>query len=862
MKTVMKLFAFFAIAAFALSACTKEPVVPSSPEMVNIIVKAVPESFSNPETKTYIDNTQTILWGQDEYMTIGVLAGESQVFATSAEAGANGKKEAFFSFSLTPGATADQYTYVGVYPASAVVNYNASPAYSDNDDATAFKVSLPSTQNATATSYDPSAYIMVAKPEPFNAIQTEWTASYRRATALNKVTLMNIPEDIVSVEFTAPEGVYMAGRRYINLATGESGNLYGDTRTETIEVKASLSGDSKVVWFTSWGVEIPVGKTFTIVAKSANKSYSRTLTVANNSITFKEGFLNTLKVNMASAEVEDLENYAGNYLIGSKPDSKWILMTPEKHSNNYFIKADTDVTVAPENVSFSDFSDVDDYIWTVSKVEGGYAIQSVKTGKYIALTSNGNAAYVSDDPMAFSLVITDDKKATVKSNEYTTRVLRYNSSNPRFAFYEGTQKDIYMIPAEIDTRPKAATPTFNPESGTVDANTEITISSETEGATIFYTIDGTNPTTSSTSGSTVIITEATTVKAIAVKEGYKNSDVATAVYSITGVSPKGTEENPYTVAEAIAAVDAGQGITDVYVKGIISKIVTAYNSTYGNVSFNFSEDGTESGNQFQAFRAVATSDSDFVIGDGVLMHGNLKKYNSTYELDAACTAADLVRVPTFTPSDNTVFDSNLSVSIAAAEGVTIRYTTDGTNPTDESSVYSTALSLTETTTVKAVAFKGVINSAMASATYTKNDPLAPIVLNADTDNFPSGYGTANAFTKYTLGDLNYMIQQVYVNGAKLQWRAAGNSNGTGTIYNNDAMPAGITSIVIVYNSSDSNKNHTVQIGSSANPSSTTAITPSISGNTYTFAGDGTSRYFVITNGSGAGYIDSITINFK
>lgn len=454
MKTFLKNFAPVLLAALAFSACNKETSVPANLEKVNITVKAVPEAFANPETKTYIDDTQTIIWGKGEYMTIGVLAGETTVFATSSEESADawdGEPEAYFGFSLTPGETAESYQYVGMYPASAAVNYNATPAYNNNDDATAFKVSLPSTQNATATSYDPAAYIMVAKPEPFDAIQTEWTASYRRATALNKVTLTNIPEDIVSVEFTAPNEMYMAGRRYIDLTTGESGDLYGDTRTETIEVKASLTGESKVVWFTSWGIEIPVGSTFKIVAKSAAKSYTRTLTVANKSISFKEGYLNTLKVNMASADVAELDNYAGNYVIGAKPESTWFLMTSE-NGYNYYAKANTSVTAAPDAVSYSDFTDVDDYIWNVSKVEGGYAIKSVKTGKYLDLTSDANQAHVSDIPVAFSLSIATDHKATVKSNTYTERVLQYNAGSPRFAFYKGTQKDIYMIPATLDER--------------------------------------------------------------------------------------------------------------------------------------------------------------------------------------------------------------------------------------------------------------------------------------------------------------------------------------------------------------------------------------------------------------------------
>lgn len=471
MNTLLKSFVPVFLAVLAFSACNKEQNVPTTPEQINITVKAVPEALANPETKTYIDNINgkpTIIWGKGEYMTIGVLAGETTVFATSSEGYADswdGETEAYFGFSLTPGETAETYKYMGMYPASAAIDYNANPAYNNNKNAAAFKVSLPSTQNATASSYDPSAYIMVAKPQDFDAVQNEWTASYRRATALNKITLTNIPEDIVSVEFTAPDEVYLAGRRYIDLTTGNSGELYGDTCTETIEVKASLSGDSKVVWFTSWGAEIPIGGTFKIVAKSTTKSYTRTLTVANKSLNFKEGFLNTLQVNMASADVADLVDFSGDYIIGAMPGNNWVLMT-STNTYDYYGKADTEVTTSPEKVSYNDFTNVDDYIWTVSKVEGGYAIKSVKTGKYVNLSVDDNKAHVSDSPVAFSLNIAADHNATVKSNVYTERVLQYNSGSPRFAFYKGTMKDIYMIPA-------VGTPslTFSETSKSVSAST-------------------------------------------------------------------------------------------------------------------------------------------------------------------------------------------------------------------------------------------------------------------------------------------------------------------------------------------------------------------------------------------------------
>ena len=136
-----------------------------------------------------------------------------------------------------------------------------------------------------------------------------------------------------------------------------------------------------------------------------------------------------------------------------------------------------------------------------------------------------------------------------------------------------------------------------------------------------------------------------------------------------------------------------------------------------------------------------------------------------------------------------------------------------------------------------------------------------VTITHNSKNFPTAYGTANTFTEYELEGYKFKIQQVYKNG-KMQWRASGNSNGTGTIYNTDIFPAAISSIVVEFDNSDSNKNHTLKIGDSANPTSGTSISPSKSGNTYTFDCSGKScNYFVLTNGTNAGYTQSVTINY-
>lgn len=112
----------------------------------------------------------------------------------------------------------------------------------------------------------------------------------------------------------------------------------------------------------------------------------------------------------------------------------------------------------------------------------------------------------------------------------------------------------------------------------------------------------------------------------------------------------GSENNPYTVAQAREAIDKGTVTQDVYVKGIVSKIVTPYNETYGNISYNISIDGSTTADQLQAYRGKSyngenfTSEDDIKVGDEVVIHGDLKKYNNTtYEFAADNQLVSLVR---------------------------------------------------------------------------------------------------------------------------------------------------------------------------------------------------------------------------
>jgi hypothetical protein len=89
-------------------------------------------------------------------------------------------------------------------------------------------------------------------------------------------------------------------------------------------------------------------------------------------------------------------------------------------------------------------------------------------------------------------------------------------------------------------------PNFNPRAGTYTSSQSVSISAATSGATIYYTLDGSAPTTSSPVYSSPIEVNATaTIRAMATKDGLDNSSVTSATYTIvpaiTGSEEPSTE---------------------------------------------------------------------------------------------------------------------------------------------------------------------------------------------------------------------------------------------------------------------------------------------------------------------------------
>ncbi|MFA6127554.1 MAG: chitobiase/beta-hexosaminidase C-terminal domain-containing protein [Bacteroidales bacterium] len=285
-------------------------------------------------------------------------------------------------------------------------------------------------------------------------------------------------------------------------------------------------------------------------------------------------------------------------------------------------------------------------------------------------------------------------KGTIYSGPITITV----TTTLKAMAYRSNYSDSYVATAlyTINLLP-VVNPIFTPVAGTYVGSQSIAISTETAGALIRYTLDGSTPTASNGTSYTgpVDITRNLTIKAYASKTGMANSSVVTASYTIKCVEPEfsplpGTYSGTPTITLSTATAGASiryttNGSTPTSTSGTLysSGITLASSATVKAIAYK-----------------TGMANSDVVSGDYVIQ--------------------SLVDAPDFSPAPGT-YNTIQSVSLTSTTlGASIRYTLDGTTPSESTgTVYSSPISIDATTTIKAIAYKaGMTASSVVTGTYT------------------------------------------------------------------------------------------------------------------------------------------------
>jgi hypothetical protein len=480
------------------------------------------------------------------------------------------------------------------------------------------------------------------------------------------------------------------------------------------------------------------------------------------------------------------------------------------------------LTLPPHSVTALDYttngtsSETQTAIPTISPAGGKYTLPVSVT---IADSTSGATIYYT----------TNGGTPTNSSQRYTGPITVSSTSTVQAIAAASGDANSAVASATYTITPVVSTPVLSPAGGSYSGAQSVTMSDATKGAAIYYTTNGSAPTSSSQKyNGPVTVSSSETLQAIAILAGYTNSNVASATYAIGSSSaglpnyPSGftstmlTHNGTATVANGALRLTDGQlnetgsawysarvsvaSFTSDFTFKLLNAVADGFTFTIQNDKsgtealggnraglgyagigksvalkfdlYNNSGEGPDSTGTYlngatPAMPAMDLSSSGINLHSGDVFHahvvydgntltlsltdtntgrvatrqfsinipatvggstayvgftGGTGGYSSTQQIltwtfsDAA--VPPIVATPTFSPAGG-AYTSAQSVRIAdSTKGATIYYTTDGSTPTNASTVYKTPLNVSSTKTIRAIAVAaGYTNSDIASVTY-------------------------------------------------------------------------------------------------------------------------------------------------
>lgn len=269
--------------------------------------------------------------------------------------------------------------------------------------------------------------------------------------------------------------------------------------------------------------------------------------------------------------------------------------------------------------------------------------------------------------------------------------------------------------------PGVPNPTFSPAPGSFTTPQSVTISDAMIGATIYYTVDGSLPTTNSAVySSPITLATTTTIKAFAAKAGMPRSAPVLATYTINLPTAP-----PPLFSPPPSTYSSTQSVTL---------------SNTANLAMYYTTDGSTPTTNSTKYAGAITVSQNTTIKAITAAYGYLTSpvSSAAYYIQAPA--------PTFSPMQGTYY-SALTVTVSdAVSGATIYYTTNGSTPTTSSTACANpcSVAVNGTTILKAIASGGGYTSS--------NVTVGSYTIAAATPTFSPAPGTYTSAVTVTITD--------------------------------------------------------------------------------------------------------------
>ena len=544
------------------------------------------------------------------------------------------------------------------------------------------------------------------------------------------------------------------------------------------------------------------------------------------------------------------------------PDNGWQHITwpflSQTNAQSAYDKFEANVT----NVQVEDRANT---LWFISAMDqlgyrtNDYMVTGNITGSVYRKDTNGKTVYTAEVWNA-----TDKTQTVAIKDKFGKQIGKANIGAKAFvSFNIDTEKQFELTQTATPTVKAKALATGKVTEDvtgkvTFDDTQLVELSCSDVDAKIYYTTDGTIPTTESKEYTgKILISSNTTLKAVAVKDGYLDSAYSATVFEIAGDTVS-SSDNLGLKKKATASSSKGANTADMILDGTtdtrwqadneaddewiqvdlgsvqaVNAVTINWEAAYAaKYEIQVSTDGKEWTTVAKENGMVGEITSSFVATKAryVKMQGVSRGTQYGYSIyEIQVFGAVQAKAPTITPVSGTYKGTQTVTMSTAVKGAEIKYTIDGATPTEDSATYEGPITVDKSVTIKAVTYrKGMLLSdpvqsdIIIEGTISLNKTEATVAignklqLSAITDQSVT-FSSDNAGVAKV--DANGLVEGVSKGTATITAKAANGQKATCKITVTD--PVHITSIEIAPQNLEIKNKNSETLKLTINPSNTT-----------------------------------------